>query len=87
MSNLDMTPPLQVQDRHPSVYFTALWLQCFNKELVFERLDLVEEYIQESNDRFIGGIFDDEQASELDCIERFLESEKSRNTQYIFTDR
>lgn len=83
MSTVNNTPQ---QAQHPSVYFTALWLQCFNKELVLERLDLVEEYIQKSYARFIGSDFDDEQASELDCIERFLESEKSKNIQYIFTD-
>ena len=58
----------------PSVYFTAMWLQTFNKELILEHLDKVEEYIRESYLRFI------------DCIENFLQYEKFRKIAYKFTD-
>ena len=72
--------------QYPSVYFTALWLQCFNKNLVLERLDLVEEYIQESYARFIESDFNHEERSELDCIELYLTAEKKKSHQFKFTD-
>lgn len=75
-----------VQGQYPSVYFTALWLQCFNKELVLERLDLVEEYIQESYARFFESDFNNVERSELDCIELYLAAEKKKAHQFMFTD-
>ena len=74
------------QVQYPSVYFTALWLQCFNKNLVLERLDLVEEYIQESYTRFVESDFNDEESSELDCIELYLAAEKQKAHQFKLTD-
>mgnify|MGYP001760113200 FL=1 len=74
------------QVKYPSVYFTALWLQCFNKNLVLERLDLVEEYIQESYTRFVESDFNDEESSELDCIELYLAAEKQKAHQFKLTD-
>lgn len=70
----------------PSVYFTAMWLQTFNKELILERLDKVEEYIRESYLRFIDSKFNNVLQSELDCIENFLQYEKFRKIAYKFTD-
>lgn len=83
MTTLEKTSE-QVQ--YPSVYFTALWLQCFNKNLVLERLDLVEEYIQESYTRFVESDFNDEESSELDCIELYLAAEKQKAHQFKLTD-
>ena len=74
------------QVQYPSVYFTALWLHCFNKNLVLERLDLVEEYIQESYTRFIESDFNHEKSSELDCIELYLAAEKQKAHQFKLTD-
>ena len=74
------------QVKYPSVYFTALGLQCFNKNLVLERLDLVEEYIQESYTRFVESDFNDEESSELDCIELYLAAEKQKAHQFKLTD-
>jgi hypothetical protein len=71
---------------NPSVYFTALWLQMFNKELILERLDKVEEYINESYSRFIDSKHNNVLESELACIERFLIYEKLRKIHYKFTD-
>ncbi|MEC6128076.1 hypothetical protein [Acinetobacter ursingii] len=83
MTTLEKTSE-QVQ--YPSVYFTALWLQCFNKNLVLERLDLVEEYIQESYTRFVKSDFNDLESSELDCIELYLAAEKQKAHQFKLTD-
>lgn len=83
MTTLEKTSE-QVQ--YPSVYFTALWLHCFNKNLVLERLDLVEEYIQESYTRFVKSDFNDEESSELDCIELYLAAEKQKAHQLKLTD-
>ena len=83
MTTLEKTSE-QVQ--YPSVYFTALWLQCFNKNLVLERLDLVEEYIQASYTRFVESDFNDEESSELDCIELYLAAEKQKAHQFKLTD-
>ena len=83
MTTLEKTSE-QVQ--YPSVYFTALWLQCFNKNLVLERLVLVEEYIQESYTRFVESDFNDEESSELDCIELYLAAEKQKAHQFKLTD-
>lgn len=83
MTTLEKTSE-QVQ--YPSVYFTALWLQCFNKNLVLERLDLVEEYIQESYTRFVKSDFNDLESSELDCIELYLAAEKQKVHQFKLTD-
>ena len=70
----------------PSVYFTAMWLQKFNKELVLERLDLVEEYINEAYIRFNDSKFNNLLHSEIDCITHFLQNECLNNPQYKFTD-
>ena len=70
----------------PSVYFTAMWLQKFNKELILERLDLVEEYINEAYIRFSDSKFNNLLHSEMDCITHFLENECLNNPQYKFTD-
>ncbi len=70
----------------PSVYFTAMWLQKFNKELILERLDLVEEYINEAYIRFSDSKFNNLHQSEMDCITQFLENEHLKKTQYKFTD-
>lgn len=83
MTMVDMK---SVQKQYPSVYFTALWLQCFNKELVLERLDLVEEYIQESYVRFIDSDFNHVERSELDCIELYLNAEREKAHKFKFTD-
>lgn len=83
MTTLEKTSE-QVQ--YPSVYFTALWLQCFNKNLVLERLDLVEEYIQESYTRFVKSDFNDLESSVLDCIELYLAAEKQKAHQFKLTD-
>ena len=74
------------QVQYPSVYFTTLWLYCFIKNLVLERLDLVEEYIQESYTRFVESDFNDEESSELDCIELYLAAEKQKAHQFKLTD-
>lgn len=83
MTTLDNT---SVQGQYPSVYFTALWLKCFNKDLVLERLDLVESHIQESYARFIDSDFNHEKRSELDCIELYLEAERKNAQPIKFTD-
>ena len=70
----------------PSVYFTAMWLQTFNKELILERLDNVEEYIRKSYLSFIDSKYNDLLKSELDSIANFLEYEQTRKIAYKFTD-
>lgn len=71
---------------YPSIYFTALWLQIFNKELILERMDLVEEYINESYRRFIASSFNDFSISELDSISNFLSNEDHEALCYRFID-
>lgn len=41
---------------------------------------MVEEYIQESYTRFVESDFNDEESSELDCIELYLAAEKQKPT-------
>lgn len=77
---------LPAEHSGPSVYFTAMWLQIFNKELILERLDLVEGYINEAYLRFSDSKFNNTLKSEMDCITHFLENEHTKNIQYKFTD-
>lgn len=74
------------QVQHPSVYFTAIWLQYFNPDLILERMDLVEAYICDSYGRFIQSEFNSAERSELDCIEQYFSAEKTKNIQFKFTD-
>lgn len=74
------------QVKQPSVYFTTLWLQCFNPDLILERLDLVEAYINESYARFIQSKFNSYESSELDCIERYLAAERKDAQPIKLTD-
>lgn len=83
MSTLVKMP---VEQSGPSVYFTAMWLQKFNKELILECLDLVEKYISEAYLRFIDSEFNNLRESEMDSITHFLENEYLKKTQYKFTD-
>lgn len=74
------------QVQYPSVYFTAIWLQYFNPDLILERMDLVEAYIFDSYGRFIKSEFNSKESSELDCIEQYLSVEKTKNIQFKLTD-
>lgn len=74
------------EHHEPTIYFTAMWLQAFNKELILERLDLVEEFILDSYHRFKDSEFDDVLKPEIECINDFLESEIAREFCYKFTD-
>lgn len=77
---------LSLENDYPSIYFTALWLKTFNKELIFERMDLVEEYINESYRRFMASSYNDYSISELDSISNFLSNENHQALCYRFID-
>lgn len=77
---------IPIEHKDPSIYFTALWLQTFNPELNFERLDLVEEYIRSAYLNFLDSKYDNVLKSEIECIESYLSNQKSKKVTYIFSD-